>query len=191
MWLVCLSFSVLIGWSIFYEALALQKLRPLVLVGSCTRLNGFADVCDLEALLMPSFGARSIQKLETCDQRIQRVLYRVVEVYDITVLEGRRSWEQQLEYFETGRSKVKPGCQGAMHVPLDPRDVAFKSLAVDIAPYPIDWADTKRFTYMAGVVMGVAASMGVDLRWGGNWDRDQVIIDDQNFNDLPHFELVD
>jgi len=27
------------------------------------------------------------------------------------------------------------------------------------------------------------------LRWGGDWDSDKV-FDDQNFDDLPHFELV-
>jgi hypothetical protein len=28
------------------------------------------------------------------------------------------------------------------------------------------------------------------VRWGGNWDQDGVILADQSFNDLPHFELI-
>jgi peptidoglycan L-alanyl-D-glutamate endopeptidase CwlK len=27
------------------------------------------------------------------------------------------------------------------------------------------------------------------IRWGGDWDSDDI-FDDQNFDDLPHFELV-
>jgi hypothetical protein len=32
--------------------------------------------------------------------------------------------------------------------------------------------------------------MEVKLRWGGDWDSDKD-TKDQNFNDLPHFELID
>ena len=63
-------------------------------------------------------------------------------------------------------------------------------LAVDIAPHPIDWEDIKRFTYLAGIVVGIAHSMDIPIRWGGNWDRDNEILSDQKFDDCPHFELV-
>lgn len=114
---------------------------------------------------------------------------RVVEVYDVSILEGRRSWARQRELLHQGKSKVGPG--ESRHNPPTEHDTDWLSKAVDVAPYPIDWKDSKRFVYMAGLVMGVAASMGHTLRWGGNWDMDQVIIDDQGFDDLPHFELVD
>jgi len=39
-------------------------------------------------------------------------------------------------------------------------------------------------------VLGTARAHGLNLLWGGNWDADQVIIDDQNFNDLGHFEII-
>ena len=32
--------------------------------------------------------------------------------------------------------------------------------------------------------------LGVRLRWGGDWDSD-LEVDDNDFDDLPHFELVD
>ena len=66
----------------------------------------------------------------------------------------------------------------------------YPSLAVDVAPYPIDWKDRERFTYFAGFVMGIAASMGLTIRWGGDWDRDTE-LKDNNFDDLPHFEIKD
>jgi len=64
------------------------------------------------------------------------------------------------------------------------------SLAVDVAPYPIDWNDRERFCYFAGYVKGIAKSLGTELRWGGDWDRDTQ-VKDNNFDDLPHFELVE
>ena len=63
------------------------------------------------------------------------------------------------------------------------------SEAVDIAPYPINWKDTEKFYYVAGIVMGVAGMLGIELRWGGDWDRDDD-LHDQTFMDLGHFELV-
>jgi peptidoglycan L-alanyl-D-glutamate endopeptidase CwlK len=37
--------------------------------------------------------------------------------------------------------------------------------------------------------MGIAAKMGIKIRWGGDWDRDEE-LHDQTFFDLPHFELI-
>ena len=67
------------------------------------------------------------------------------------------------------------------------------SLAVDIAPwYPdnphIRWQDHKGFIYLAGIIKGLAISMGIQIRWGGDWDADHD-LQDQRFNDLPHFEV--
>jgi len=59
-----------------------------------------------------------------------------------------------------------------------------------VCPYPIDWTDTDRFYYFAGHVMAVAAFLGVNLRYGGDWDGDKD-LKDNTFNDLCHFELVD
>ena len=138
---------------------------------------------------MPSFGESSRKKLDTCDPRLVQIMERVVEHYDIKILEGRRSWARQRELLEEGRTKVGPG--ESKHNPPTDGDQDWLSKAVDAAPYPIDWQDAKRFIYMAGMVMGIAAELGIKIRWGGIWDMDQVILDDQNFDDLPHFEIVD
>ena len=62
------------------------------------------------------------------------------------------------------------------------------SLAADVIPYPVDWEDSKRFYHFAGFVEGIAAAKGIKIRWGGDWDGDRSFAD-QNFHDLPHFEL--
>jgi hypothetical protein len=128
---------------------------------------------------MPRFGTRSKRRLKGVDTKLVNVLNEVVKHYDITVLEGLRSVERQKDLMAKGASKTMK----SKHI---------DGKAVDIAPYPIpDWADTNQFVYMAGRVMQEADRLGVDVRWGGNWDRDNTVITDQKFQDLVHFEILD
>tara|TARA_R100001594_G_scaffold77425_1_gene112041 strand:- start:2716 stop:3111 length:396 start_codon:yes stop_codon:yes gene_type:complete len=129
---------------------------------------------------MPSFSGRSAAKLSECDERLQKVFNEVVKHFDCTVLEGRRSKERQDELYRTGKSKVQ--------YPNSKHNVEPLSMACDVAPYPIDWNDKSRFYFFGGFVLGIAKSMGIDLRWGGDWDSD-MDINDQTFMDLPHFEV--
>jgi len=138
---------------------------------------------------MPAFGGQSRIQLDTCCDEIIETLEVVVVEYDIKVLEGVRSWDRQAQLLEEGRTKVGPG--GSDHnppkLPDGTEDPDWKSNAVDVVPYPIDWNDARRFIYMAGMIIGVGRTLGYDLAWGGNWNEDQIILDDQNFDDLPHF----
>lgn len=127
------------------------------------------------------FSQYSLNQLNTCHKDLQTIAFEAITLFDFKVLEGHRSNKRQLELFEAGRSKLKPGQSKHNQDP---------SLAFDLVPCPIDWADSKRFVYLAGIIMGVAHMSGIKIRWGGNWDGDNIIIDDQNFDDLPHFELI-
>jgi len=159
---------------------------------------------------MPSFGKSSHERLQTCHPDLVKLFEKVVEKYDCSILEGVRSLERQTELFETGRSKTMK----SKHLP----NVKFGgvSLAVDVVPYPIQWGEKEqkaiieavknrelktinkhlneyknamaRFYNFAGYVKGLADSMGIELRWGGDWNSNNK-FDDQNFIDLPHFEL--
>jgi peptidoglycan L-alanyl-D-glutamate endopeptidase CwlK len=139
---------------------------------------------------MPSFGEGSRNQLDTCRSELVEILEFVIKEYDISVLEGRRSWTRQGELLRQGKTKVGPG--ESKHNPPKKADgtenTNWLSDAVDVAPYPIDWKDARRFIYMAGLIIGTGRALGYDIRWGGNWDEDQIIIDDQSFDDLPHFE---
>ena len=128
---------------------------------------------------MPKFSKRSGGKLETCHADLQKVFNEVIKRFDCTVLEGTRPKEKQNEYYRTGKSKLK--------YPKSKHN-SNPSRAVDVAPYPIDWKDKERFYFFAGYVKGVASQMGIELRWGGDWDGDTQ-VHDQTFMDLPHFEL--
>lgn len=129
---------------------------------------------------MPQFSDASMARLKTCHPDLQRVLLEVIKYVDCTVLCGHRTKDEQEEAFRTGKSKVV--------WPNSKHNAFPHSLAVDVVPYPIDWNDHKRFYYFAGFVLGIAKTLGVDLRFGGDWDGD-FDIKDQNFFDLPHFEL--
>jgi peptidoglycan L-alanyl-D-glutamate endopeptidase CwlK len=63
------------------------------------------------------------------------------------------------------------------------------SNAVDVVPYPVDWGDRERFHLFAGFVIGIAKSMNINLRWGGDWNMNWE-VDDNKFDDFPHFEIT-
>lgn len=130
---------------------------------------------------MPEYSLRSKDRLATADRRLQAIFNVVIQAFDNTILCGHRTKEAQNAAFAGGRSRVKWP---------DGKHNSLPSKAVDAAPYPIDWKDIKRFIYFGGFVMGVAFALGIKLRWGGDWDGD-TMLDDQTFNDYPHFELKD
>jgi len=128
---------------------------------------------------MAKFSDRSNRKLQTAHPDLRKVFEEVVGFFDCTILFGHRDEETQNEAFATGASTKKWP---------DSNHNALPSLAVDAAPYPIDWKDRERFTYFAGQVVATARSMGIELRWGGDWDGDTE-VKDNGFDDLVHFEL--
>lgn len=133
---------------------------------------------------MPSFSNDSKKQLETCDCRIQEILNDAIKFYDFKIIEGHRSKEKHIENVKNGATDLE------IDEYHKSKHSTFPSQAVDIAPYPVDWNDTKRFIYLAGIIHGIALQKGYSIRWGGNWDMDNTIIDDQNFQDLVHFEVV-
>ena len=128
---------------------------------------------------MPRFGSRSINRLKTCDQKLQELFYEVVKHFDCSILEGHRGEEGQNKAYADGKSKVKYP---------NGKHNKFPSVAVDVAPYPIDWSDRDRFHYFSGFVLGVAKQMGMNIRWGGDWNQDTKTKDNK-FDDLVHFEI--
>ena len=124
---------------------------------------------------MPRFGKRSKERLKGVDERLVNVANELVKIMDCTVLEGLRTKERQSKLIAEGKSKTKY----SKHI---------EGKAIDIAPYPIDWEDRERFHYMGGMARGIGHALGVTVRWGGDWDSDGE-VKDNNFDDLVHIEL--
>ena len=123
------------------------------------------------------FGRRSRKRLEGVDAKLVNVLNELIKIMDVTVIEGVRSEKRQLELLKKGATKVKY----SKHM---------SGKAVDIAPYPIDWEDRERFHYMGCMLRGIGQQLGIRVRWGGDWDSDGE-IKDNNFDDLVHVEILE
>lgn len=141
---------------------------------------------------MPSFSQTSLSRLATCHPLLQTLFNEVIRHTDCTILEGSRDRETQERYLREGRTTVGWGVSKHNYHP---------SKAADVVPYPLTkWPDPNdpkekyardlgRMYMFVGIVRGVAASLGIPIRCGADWDGDME-VKDQNFHDLPHFELV-
>lgn len=129
---------------------------------------------------MPKFGKVSQEKLATCHPDLQKVFNEVIKHVDCSVLAGHRTEAEQNACYYAKPPTSKLQWPKSKHNSLP-------SLAVDVAPWPIDWKDRERFILFGGFVLGIAKSLGVSLTWGGDFNGNWKTSDDGW--DLPHFEL--
>lgn len=129
---------------------------------------------------MPKFGSVSKQHLATCAPELVDLFEGVIEVYDCSIICGYRGQSDQIRAYLGGFSKVKWP---------DSKHNAYPSRAVDVIPWPSGWAVKENFYVLHGVVMSVAHDLGIKIRWGGDWNRNGN-LKDENFYDLAHYELV-
>ncbi len=127
------------------------------------------------------FSERSASRLATCDKRLQDLFNAVIaDGHDCTIIEGHRGQEAQDEAFRTGRSKKRWPTGKHNSLP---------SQAVDVMPYPIDWANRAQHIAFAKVVFAKAEEMGIKVRWGGDFNMDGDWTND-GLIDRPHWELL-
>lgn len=134
---------------------------------------------------MPNFSNSSIANLAECHPKLQRVFNEVIKHWDCTIIDGGRTMQEQIKNVQRGVSKTL----NSKHLI---KEDGF-SHATDVGPYPINWNDpvyALECRFFAGFVLGIATSMGIKLRYGGDWDSDKD-LNDQTFNDLVHFELLE
>ncbi len=127
-----------------------------------------------------NYSKRSTKNLESAHPDLQHLFNEVIKVIDCTVIFGHRTEEQQEEQFRLGHT--------SLHFPKSKHN-SNPSLAVDVVPYPIDWHKRERFVYFAGIVKGIASQLNIKIRWGGDWNSNNV-LQDQTWMDLPHYEMM-
>lgn len=126
---------------------------------------------------MPRFSKLSRERLATCHPDIQAVCNELIKQYDFSVLEGRRGEQAQNLAYKRGTSQVKYPHSAHNKIP---------SLAVDLAPYPIDWDNISRFNEMIirfDTIANVLREEGVissEFVYGGKW---------ATLKDWPHIEI--
>lgn len=136
---------------------------------------------------MPKFSQSSFSKLATCHIDLQVLFYEVIKSFDCQILAGYRNKDDQDYDFNHGKSKLSWPHSKHNSQP---------SMAVDVAPYPVDFDARGRLYFFAGYVLGIANQLKDDgkmthaVRYGGDWNGDKD-LKDQTFNDLVHFELID
>jgi peptidoglycan L-alanyl-D-glutamate endopeptidase CwlK len=124
-----------------------------------------------------SLGSASKVKLATCHPDLRRLVEAVVAgvdagdlatagITDLTVLCGYRGQVEQDQAYKDGASKLRYPNSRHNLVP---------AMAVDLAPFPLDWKNREAFLVLRGYVLAKAATLGVKIRTI-SWD-------------LPHFEL--
>lgn len=141
-----------------------------------------------------SYSSTSQERLSTCHEDLQIIFAVVLQTWDNTILVGHRSKKEQTEAYLSSKTQVQ--WPNSKHN-------AYPSMAVDVSPWPIPdrWgADSRdeleKFRYFAFYVCGIADALhaaGVirhTIRWGGDWDSDNDVLDN-SFEDLVHFELVE
>lgn len=144
------------------------------------------------------FGKRSMNKLNTCHRDLIKIHELSISrsLLDYSIIEGNRSIERQQKLFKDGKSKIDGITKKGKHnlIPSEATDIMIyhsdskirKMIAFDIAS----------LCFIAGIIQSCAdelynkGEISHKIRWGGNWDMDGVIIKDQSFNDLVHFELI-
>ena len=126
------------------------------------------------------FGERSNNCLETIDTRLAEICFIAIDSVDFAVIEGHRGKEKQNQYFEEGKSEFIWPFGKHNKTP---------ALAVDIFPAPYDWDNREAFIRFAAFFIGIGAGLGYKVKWGGDWDRDWN-LENNRFNDWPHFEII-
>ena len=115
---------------------------------------------------------KSQERLETCDERLITIVNDVCKVIDVTVLCGHRGKEEQEKAFNEGKSRAHFGQSYHNALP---------SLAVDIAPYPINWdVNDPRWEIMCNLVLYIANRYGIKVKLGRDFT---------NLKDYPHIEI--
>lgn len=144
---------------------------------------------------MRKWGPRSQAARETIDPRLAQVMdFILITIADISLISGYRGEDEQNRLFAEGKSRARYGQSKHNQKPL--------SYAVDFQPYPMPNIDAhdpaKRekarkelwasLAYVAGAARVYAYANGWRLKWGGDWDMDGDLTDN-NFDDLFHLEL--
>ena len=118
------------------------------------------------------FSKTSKSRLITCHPDLQKLFNEVIKYRDCSIICGYRNMFDQNQAYELGYSNAEfPDSFHNSH----------PSNAVDVMPYPIIWNDTDGVIEFAGFVMGVAAVMGIQIKWGGHFVEDF---------DGSHYELA-
>lgn len=124
---------------------------------------------------------RSLGNLKGVHPKMVRVVKRAITLttQDFLVTEGVRTPERQRELYAQGRTK--PGKKVTWTLTSNHFvQASGYGHAVDLAPFPVDWNDLRKFHQIADAMKRAALMEGVKITAGADWSTP----------DRPHFELA-
>ena len=107
--------------------------------------------------------------------------FELVSIMNVKCIDGVRNLTTQREYVHLGVSLT----MNSMHLIQSDG----YGHALDLAPYPVDWNDTRRFYIMGGIGIALAHKMDIPITWGGRWNPDDDQFHLPEFNDIGHFQI--
>ena len=165
----------------------LSELQDRMSKTSRSSRNPISNIRQLRRVEKPlyEYSAVSLGRLETCHDELRRIANELIRTWDVTIVCGTRSIDEQQKAFDSGASKLPPGKSKHNRLPSD---------AIDMVPVEAVrlWAkgkdlDVKIYHEFANDVLVIAEKLEIDIRWGGDWDGDGD-SSDQTFMDYGHFE---
>lgn len=139
-----------------------------------------------KGLIMFSFGKASTKHLVQLSDNLQAVLVKAIKTspLDFCLISSHRGKVEQNKYFDDGTGLEWPNSKHNV-LPAE---------AVDFAPYHkinphIRWEAIDEFVIVAKHIIATAEEMGIVLRSGRDWDRDDV-YNEKGETDGPHIEEV-
>lgn len=128
------------------------------------------------------YWSKSKENFDSLHPILKDVVLFVLDHMDIEVFYGYRTQAEQNKLFGEKKSKVTYPHSKHNKSP---------SQAMDLQIYEDGKAtwDTEKYKQLYHLVMFYALNNELNIRWGGNWDGDNTILDDQSFDDLMHFEI--
>lgn len=155
-----------------------------------------------------ALGRTSFARLSGVHPKLQSVVELAIKKtsQDFMVLEGVRSHETMCAYYGKGRTVADCAAKGVPAKYARPADKRATWLrnplaskhrimpdgfghAVDLVPWPVDWETPSKFDAIAKAMDAAAQELGVDIRWGADWDEDGQPRE-RGESDSPHFELA-
>ena len=137
------------------------------------------------------FSKTTIRRFKDVDERLvilfKYALKRSPVDFGVAYMGGFRTGEEQHELYMADKSTKDGYLEKSKH--------QFGE-ALDFIPY-IDGSHRiatkqymKYYLIVIGVLFACAAQLGIRIRSGYNWDRDEIWMDDQTFQDGGHIELI-
>ena len=120
---------------------------------------------------MAELGKKSTEILSKVHSKLKSIINEAIKEFDFSVIAGYRGCSEQDYLFSIGKSRKRFPYSNHNSEP---------ARAVDIAPYPIDWKNEKRFVALSKIMKRIAKEKKINIVWGGDWGWD-----------FPHYQLDD